>query len=390
MVHSFLVGLISWLLSIFLYSPRLTLFLGEGSGTTRRDELLAQCVDPLTRNLSEPILSYRIIQPLMAHSLGWCGERRDVLALLGSPGIAYIALILSLAFFHFALKSRFTNNLALIGTLGLATTQFTQWVNTFWGHDDSLTFLPTAILLSCRQPLIVIFSVAIGLLNDERMILSLPFLLLWWWPVSKTSRQSLLLLRPQILSILTGILFALAFREALSNGLIGPGIKDPYEEISLIRNYLERIFTPSSWPSISMMVFLGLRWLWIIPSLAVLVICRQPFTLKSGFFLMSLVGSILVSCTVADISRSTAFMFPAIPFSLQVIRDQGGWSEARIRQWLRWLLGLNVLTPAAIVFGLPPNWWNTNPFSWGGNYPIFPLPVNLWQWFRVPNGAASW
>ena len=66
MIKSITIGFFSWLFSIFLFSPRLTLFLGEDSGTTRRDDILAQCIDPFTKNLKEPILSYRIIQPSIA------------------------------------------------------------------------------------------------------------------------------------------------------------------------------------------------------------------------------------------------------------------------------------------------------------------------------------
>ena len=88
MIKSIIIGFSSWLFSFFLFSPRLILFLGKGSGTTRRDDILAQCIDPFTKNLKEPILAYRIIQPSIAKALGWCGERRDILALMGSPGIA--------------------------------------------------------------------------------------------------------------------------------------------------------------------------------------------------------------------------------------------------------------------------------------------------------------
>lgn len=144
-IRSFFVGCLSWLLSVFLYSPRLTLFLGAGSGSTRRDDLLTQCVDPLARNLNAPILAYRIVQPLLAHSLGWCGDRRDLAALLGSPGIAYLALILTLACCHWALRQRFSSAVSLLATLALATTMVTQWTNTAWGHPDSLTMLPIAL-----------------------------------------------------------------------------------------------------------------------------------------------------------------------------------------------------------------------------------------------------
>ena len=114
--RSLLVGALAWLVSIFLYSRRLALFLLPSSGPTRRDDLLAQCVDPFTRTLDEPLLFYRILQPLIAHSLGWCGSRTDFMALLGSPGIAYLALVLSLSCVYWALVRRVSASLSLLTT----------------------------------------------------------------------------------------------------------------------------------------------------------------------------------------------------------------------------------------------------------------------------------
>ena len=216
--NSIIVGFSSWLFNIFLFSPRLTLFLGGGSGTTRRDDILAQCIDPFTKNLNEPILAYRIIQPSIAKALGWCGERREILALMGSPGIAYIALILTLIIFHFSLKKRFSNNLSLLATFGLATTHLTQWVNTHWGHPDSLTFLPISLLMISRQPILIIIATSIGCINDERLILSLPFILLWWWPKKQKWNESLQNLSPMIFSSFLNHPFTL-FNNVLSFSL---------------------------------------------------------------------------------------------------------------------------------------------------------------------------
>ncbi len=214
-MNSIIIGFISWVFSILLFSPRLTLFLGEGSGTTRRDVILAQCIDPFAKNLKEPILAYRIIQPSIAKALGWCGERREILALMGSPGIAYIALILTLIILNFALKKRFSNSLSLLATFGLATTHLTQWVNTHWGHPDSLTFLPISLLMISRHPILIIIGTSIGCLNDERIILSLPFILLWWWPKKESFKESLKNLLPIIFYSFIGISIAIFIKISL-------------------------------------------------------------------------------------------------------------------------------------------------------------------------------
>ena len=121
---------------------------------------------PLTRQLNEPILGYRIVQPFLANVLGWCGDRRELLGLLGSPGLAYLALIFTLACCHLALRRRFSSAVSLLATLALATTMVTQWTNTSWGHPDSLSLLPIALLLLSRHPVLVMGGVFIGALND--------------------------------------------------------------------------------------------------------------------------------------------------------------------------------------------------------------------------------
>ena len=65
-VKTLIIGFIAWLFSFFFYSPRFILFLGLNSGTTRRDNLLLQCLDPFSRNLfgqEKAQLYSRIVQP---------------------------------------------------------------------------------------------------------------------------------------------------------------------------------------------------------------------------------------------------------------------------------------------------------------------------------------
>lgn len=379
-LRSVLVGCLSWLLSIGLYSPRLTLFLAAGSGSTRRDDLLTQCLDPLARNLNEPILAYRIVQPLLAHALGWCGDRRDLLALLGSPGIAYIALILTLVCCHWALRQRFNAAVSLLATLALATTMFTQWTNTEWGHPDSLSLLPIALLLISRNPMLVAACVFIGALNDERLVLAIPFLALWWWPASQSLKQTVSKLWPTGIAILLGLGFVLLVRAALAEGWIGLGILDAYQGGGLFTGPLSRIWQPTQWAGLAVMVFLGFRWLWLIPLLVISLLLRHRGSLRIAFYSLSIIAAGLATFTVADVSRSFAFLFPSVFVGLQILQENG-WSDRSLSRWLAWCLGLNVLTPAAKVFSLTDQWWSS---------PYLPLPINLWQWLKSPNGAATW
>ena len=226
-IYCLFIGLNSWLLSFFLYSPRFILFLGNNSGTTRRDNLLLQCIDPFTRKLigvERHQLYTRILQPSIANFLGWCGERRDFLALLGTPGIAYLALIFTLSLFYCALRKYFSKGVSIAGTFAISTSMVTQWTNTHWGHPDSLTFLPISILLLKRNYFIIVLCTFIGSLNDERFILSIPFILLWWHLTGQKEGVKLNLFR-SLYAFSTGILILFLFKLVLINGYIGPGIE---------------------------------------------------------------------------------------------------------------------------------------------------------------------
>ena len=385
-------GTLAWLFSLVLYSPRLTLFLAEGAGDTRRDDLLLQCADPLSRQLWEPLLAYRVVQPLLANVLGWCGGRRDIQALLGSPGIAYVAMALTLVCIHWAISRRFSQSTTLLVTFAIATTHVTQWTNTLWGHPDSLTLLPIAILLCNRHSLVVFGATLIGATNDERFVLALPFLALWWWSDDVSVAHFLRQSSRDAIAVLFGLSATLLLRFALTQGWIGPGIIDPYRGGgSLFTFFLSRLFMPAEWPGLLLMILLGFRWLWFLPLLAWWSLTARERSIRDGVFLLALPLVVISTVTSADISRNCAFLFPAILVSMELLLRQRHWSVQRLNRWTAWALGLNVLTPAAMVFGLPVNWWATSPLEWKDWATLYlPLPLNLWQWFRVPAGASSW
>ncbi len=393
-VKSIFIGFIAWLFSFFFYSPRFILFLGLNSGTTRRDNLLLQCLDPFSRNLfgeEKTQLYSRIIQPSIANFLGWCGDRRDILSMLGSPGIAYIALILTLSFFYLAISKRLTKGIALSSTFAISTTMVTQWTNTHWGHPDSLSFLPISIILCFRKWWIIVPCTFIGCMNDERFILSIPFLILWWWPANiKNIKYIFLKLSKILFCFFIGILIFILIRLFLTIGLIGPGIEGESSNLRyLIYDVgLNTILNPDRWGGFLFIVFLSYRWLWLIPIVTIIIMIRKERSLRVIFFIVSIISTIIASSINADVSRTLAFAFPIIPFSLSVIYENLGWKCNRIIRLINVLTFLNILTPGAKVYHLPKDWLSRNPLEWAS--PALPLPINLWRWFTSPNGFSTW
>lgn len=366
---SLLAGLLAWMFSIFLYSPRLALYLLPTSGATRRDDLLAQCVDPFTRSLDEPLLYYRILQPLIAHGLGWCGSRAEWLALLGSPGIAYIALILSLACVCWAMSRRVSQSLAIITTFALATTQFAQWTNLYWGHPDSLCFLPAAVMLCSSRAWVFFAASTVGLLNDERFVLALPFIFLWWWSEQEHPKIFFKAFSWRFVAIAASVGVVLLIRSSLLYGWIGPGID--YKWGSTFSAYASRLLRPSSWPGLALMIAMGFRWLWLLPLGGLIYSIRRGMRMHDYLYWASIILVVTASFVFsADVSRNIAFAFPLIPVALVSLRLERGLQERHLSRLVCAMLGLDIITPAATFFEFPAD---LNPLTWKSLY--LPLPV---------------
>ena len=115
---------------------------------------------------------------------------------------------------------------------------------------------------------------------------------------------------------------------------------------------------------------------------------RKKISYRFIFFIVSIISTIVASSINADVSRTLAFAFPIIPFSLCVIYENLGWERNRIIKLLNLLTFCNVITPAAKVYYLPKDWFSRNPLEWAS--PALPLPINLWRWFTSPNGFSTW
>ena len=177
---------------------------------------------------------------------------------------------------------------------------------------------------------------------------------------------------------------------ALINGYIGPGIeKENSLFISLLNDFFFPIISnPSKWPQFIFLIFLGFRWLWLLPLVALIICIRNKKILIFYSLLIPIILSSLVIMLNADIGRSISFCYPIIPISMLIIKDVGNWSNDKLIYFSNIILMFNVLSPAAKVFYVPLNWWKTNPLEW--STPALPLPLNLWRWFTSPNGASTW
>jgi hypothetical protein len=334
------VGLSAWVLSMFMYFTPLFYY---PDMRTRWDAFLAMCANPVARDLSHPILYYRVTTPVIA----W---------LLHLPGVTpiaiqYIAMVATLVLIYVAMARRTTAMMALATTIGLSLTFLTQWVNVFPTYPDSVTHAAVVLcLLYPRAGLAFALTVA-GTMNDERFVVAIPFIL--FWHLGWTGWRAGLIRHGRfLLGLGLGLVVVLILRHALAVGWIGPGIATPETYVKIKTDSI-LAFQPygSTWPKFAVSAFMGFRWIWLVPLafLATRIPGAHPFA-KPAYGLLLFAGAL--SCAVVlDVSRSIGFLFPAVLVAAtELYRQRAEWT-VRLHGWV---IALLLVTPTCIFIGQWP------------------------------------
>ncbi len=335
-----LVALAAWGLSSLLYFQPTQFLPGY---RPRWEEFCALCANPLERDVSRPMLQLRILTPALAWVLGL----RDWWTLL----IQYFALYANLVLVYVAMARRTRPETALLSTLLLALTFMTQWTNIFPGYPDSVSHAALAAALLTSRPWALAAWVATGVLNDERFVIGLPFVLLWQLRPASAETSWRALFR-QGAGMAAGLLLALTVRHALKEGWIGPGMKaDIYTQASQKGVAIGGLPFESTWPLFAFNVFMGLRWAWLVPLAALVLVKRRGH----GLFLPGLAAALLLGTLatgmVLDVSRSLGYLFPAVLVGAAALERT---QPERARNLLALALALCVLTPAYTFIGTRP------------------------------------
>lgn len=354
-IRSLFVGFGAWAISIFFYMQQYFSFDNlDKSG--RAVDFIKLCSNPLARDLVEPILAYRITTPTIAWLLGLHSSFALIL-----PSVAMIIL---LSMIYVICYRKVGKNTAILTTLGISFTQVTLWNNAHTGVPDAVTHLAAVLCLLFTNIWGISFLVILGIMNDERFLLAMPFILLWNINIS----NKVLDFRP-IIKVSTGLLFGLLvslfFRQALTVGWIGDGIAMPgvYQEIWVIfLNSIQFIWNHKFWFVVN--YFMSFRWLWIIP-LTCLFISSNGARSYFIFFWILMLAVIFASSLVWDVSRSIAFSFPAILICVRYLNE---YNASLCRNLLIASILLCLATPA---FFLGP----------GGLQIYLPLPFILLKYF---------
>jgi hypothetical protein len=357
-VPAWRVALGAWILSTFLASPAFFGWSWEGITTkSRAADYLRLCKNPWARDLSEPILAYRLTMPVLAWIL-----HLPPLAALALPYFIHLGF---LAACFTALRRRTEPIVAAFATVIIALSFALFWSNWMPGFTDTTSHLLAALMLLTPAGGWAFFATFLGLFNDERMALALPFVLCWHFPPAGTTAWA-----RQTAKWLGAVGLALGaylvVRHGLSVGWIGPGIVTPKTYHNMVAEI--HAFRPhlGSWAVWALNVFLSFRWAWVLVIAFVWLLRGRQQWAMLAVFTGFLGFGILGSASVADVSRSIGYMTPAWLLAITWLADE---NLPGLQARLLWITIALVCTPVFFTFEhFQIHWYR-------------PLPLVLWRCF---------
>jgi hypothetical protein len=335
-IHPLLAGLIIWMVSTLALPPTLSRWNWMELSRLRTSDFLILCDNPLARNLTEPIMAYRITVPLIA----WALHLPDWGALL----LPFVFNILFIASLFLLMRRRVSAVAALLISLIVSLSSAVSHANNVPGEvTDTASHLCAVIMMLSEAPLCATIFLFLGLLNDERMIFALPFVMMWHYP----PRPNLDWLRHSarwVVGALSGLGLYFAIRYALTVGLIGSGIRQPqvYGAIGHAVASMTPFFGP--WRPWCLNVIAAFRWAWLIPIAFVGLLLQRRLFFFALLFAASVLAEVLLTAMVYDISRSVGYIVPALYVAIEGLSADGRFERYLLRTCI-----LQLLTPGFFV-----------------------------------------
>jgi hypothetical protein len=374
LASALLVGAGVWLFGIVIKFPQGLL---TTSHFPRLDDYLKLCANPFARDVN-PILAYRISVPVLA----WALHLPPVICTL----LPILFLITSYAVVFYVVSERTGDKrFALMVVVGLSLTFFGLWTNRWLGSPDAFSHLFSALALLSSNPLFLALSCIIGTLNDERWVMSVPFLLYWHGSDhAKPDAIDWTIITRTALALAVGIILVLLIRHALSVGWIGPGVAASW--YSKMRSVPpDRLFPyNSTWALFGLNIFMGLAWYWLAVARLVARQLSSAVPIWGYFLAVCIFVTGLSTGLVEDVSRSIGFLFLGIVAAAVSDHDAGA-EAARIR-WRNLLIAAS-LTPTIYYTGFSGAAFIPFPVDLGNHLMYEYRGVDLLQtlklWFRL-------
>lgn len=339
MSQCLIVGFLCSFVAINTAGPDLytyMLMMADSPGYSRYyDTFVPQVFDPFFRpsdnNWHGGFLGYRILIPVLAKTF--------FLGPVGAVGLIWLAGLASLSLVYLYLLKITDTRTAFLFTLGLSMTSMGWGSHSYLGYPDAVSWLLIMIMLVYPNWGVWFICTLLAMFNDERMIVSVPFVLAIL--MFKDRKDSFLILKKSLLYLLSTFLaVAIGYlgREAIRSGLIGNHpIMDPIYPPWAIGTYQLRFFI------IGLLSSFG--FFWLLPFVAALY-TRNKEDKKSRVYWVGLtfytILAIVICALPYDFCRSLACIFPV--FLLCVIQIYQC-NPKLIYKILPWLCLFIFLTP---------------------------------------------
>lgn len=337
---------LSLLLVIFFFSPRWWLLQEPIPGSlqwSRGLGYLSQCEHPLRADV-EPALRWRLLPPVIAHTLGL----RDYYALI-LPWLGIVALLSACTFWGEAWLGRRTNALAF--TLIIASTPAALVPLGWLGVNDAWFWLGLLAVCLARSHWLVIAAIVLCPWIDERFIIGLPLALIARRQIQPAS------LTPKFLLI--GLSCLAPYLVIRTMGIFN------HEDVSSHGFLSNTLVTAPTWlPYAPLGWWMALRAAWFF----VIISGRTAVKDSRGkIWTLTLLGTLAVTAILAaDLSRSAAILISLVAAGV-VIHDRAAPETASSHLFV--IAALNLLIPAAHIVYTSVDLIN-------------PLPVELYRILR--------
>lgn len=253
-------------------------------------------------------MMFRLFLPILLRVLGietYAGLFIFITQLILAPIFIYLLL----TFFSEQLKSR-KNAFYLTLLLGSL-----YYVSSFWmdtsGYGDAFAYFFLFIAIYTRKPLLIFIVTQLAAWTDERAVICLAGVFLWWAYFSSYSFKSKIrFINKQNIAVLLSLIIYAVIRIILSKFIFSLYLTNT----SFVQEYLSVLYENMKNGGFS---------IWrAYKSLFGFVILLSLFLIKNKKYLLFLIysisfgGSLLIGLGAYDLSRSLSFFFPYIFFSI--------------------------------------------------------------------------
>ncbi len=232
----------------------------------------------------------------------------------------FIQLVLGIVFFKllFQFFSKTLNDpiAAFYAVIAIATTYvgMSFWID-FSGYEDFYSYFFLFMAIYFRQPALIFIFTQLAFWNDERAFVAGGFVFLWWWfapqwqakkPISWTPNVQMLVV------VASWVFYWLVRYFYLTKHL---GLHDTYDNSEFGRNL------PANLRVWGFKIGWGLEALWLVVVLAFVAMAWCKDYLRLLILVACLVVNLVLSMTIYDTTRSSAFsymvLFPCLVFLSQ-------------------------------------------------------------------------